>query len=201
MPVVPPTPRFQVEPLDTATRITIPSKKNWFIILFMGFWLMGWALGEVAVLGIILTSVLGIAFGKTVAASASFAGISGFLLIWLGAWTVGGGYAIYTWLWQIAGKEVIEISSASISIAKKVLSFSHPKEYEASYIQSLRVSPPIQSTWSPFGSTGRVWGTGEGIIAFDYGAKTYRFGSGLDEAEAKMISSEIMTRYPQYAPK
>ena len=26
-----------------------------------------------------------------------------------------------------------------------------------------------------------------GNIAFDYGAKTYRFGSGIDEAEARKI--------------
>ena len=46
-----------------------------------------------------------------------------------------------------------------------------------------------------------VWGKGEGVIAFDYGAKTFRFGSGLDEAEAKMILIEIAQRYPHYLPR
>ncbi|MBI3760199.1 MAG: hypothetical protein HY269_10680, partial [Deltaproteobacteria bacterium] len=27
--------------------ITIPARKNWFIILFMAFWLVGWFFGEV----------------------------------------------------------------------------------------------------------------------------------------------------------
>ncbi len=55
--------------------------------------------------------------------------------------------------------------------------------------------------WSPWGHAGQFWGVGQGIITFDYGAKTFRFGSGLDEAEAKMILSEITQRYPQYLPR
>ncbi len=115
MPVVPPLPRFQVESLDTATRITIPSRKNWFIILFLGFWLMGWAFGEIMVLGIIGTSVFAAAVGKTPDASAGFLGVSGFLLFWLAGWTVGGGYAIYLFLWQVTGKEVVDVSFSGIT--------------------------------------------------------------------------------------
>jgi hypothetical protein len=37
-----------------------------------------------------------------------------------------------------------------------------------------------------------------GSIAFDYGARTFRFGSGVDEAEAKQILAEIQQKYPQY---
>lgn len=31
----------------------------------------------------------------------------------------------------------------------------------------------------------------------DYGAKTIRFGSGIDEAEARMILDSIRTRFPE----
>ena len=42
---------------------------------------------------------------------------------------------------------------------------------------------------------------GGGIIAFDYGAKKFNFGTGIDEAEAKKILSEIQQRYSQYRSK
>lgn len=44
-----------------------------------------------------------------------------------------------------------------------------------------------------------LWGTWEkGFIAFDYGAKTYRFGESLDEAEARQIVALIHQRFPHY---
>jgi hypothetical protein len=35
------------------------------------------------------------------------------------------------------------------------------------------------------------WGIGGGLIAFDYGAKTFRFGASVDESEARDIVSEL----------
>jgi hypothetical protein len=37
-----------------------------------------------------------------------------------------------------------------------------------------------------------------GAVAFDYGAATFRFGAGIDEAEAKQIVAEIQQKFPQY---
>jgi hypothetical protein len=39
------------------------------------------------------------------------------------------------------------------------------------------------------------------MIAFDYGARTFHFASGIDEAEAKQILQKIVTRYPRYSPR
>jgi hypothetical protein len=38
-----------------------------------------------------------------------------------------------------------------------------------------------------------------GTIAFDYGARTYRFGSGMDEAEARAIVAHLQSRLPNAA--
>jgi hypothetical protein len=52
---------------------------------------------------------------------------------------------------------------------------------------NLRVSPMSPSerrrSWNP------------GIIAFDYGATTVRFGGGVDEAEAASIVANLKSRY------
>ena len=38
-------------------------------------------------------------------------------------------------------------------------------------------------------------GIGGGLIAFDYGAKTFRFGAGVEEAEAQGIVTRLKSRH------
>lgn len=45
-----------------------------------------------------------------------------------------------------------------------------------------------------FRSSFSWWLGGVGMIAFDYGARTYRFGRGVDEAEAKQLVAELQRR-------
>jgi hypothetical protein len=42
---------------------------------------------------------------------------------------------------------------------------------------------------------GRRW-----TIAFDYGARTYRFGRGIDEAQAKQVVAELQRRLEPREP-
>jgi hypothetical protein len=167
-------------------QITIPSRKQWPIILVLPVWLMGWALGEATVGGMLLLSL--------------FSGPSLFMLVWFVAWTLGGGWAIYTLLWQIAGKEVVDINSQLITIRRMTLGIGIPKEYIGECVKDLRVSPPVYSSlgWS---RGAEFWGLSGGWIAFDYGAKTIRFGSGVDEAGAKQVVSSIKERFPHYLPR
>ncbi len=44
-------------------------------------------------------------------------------------------------------------------------------------------------------------GISGGQLAFDYGAKTVRFGIGLDEAEAKQILNDIEIQSPDLVEK
>ena len=201
MPETPAKPRYQSEHTGSSIRFTIPSKKNWFLILFLGFWLCGWAVGEIAVLGTIGSEIIQIISGQETTGEfiVSLAG-SGFLLIWVTVWTVGGAYAIYTWLWNISGKEILEISATSISITYKVGSFGKPKEYLQEHVKDLRSTPiPSEGLWG-ISRRKNLWGRGPGSIAFDYGAKTINAGTSCDEAEAKMILSELYTAYPHYKP-
>ncbi len=170
-------PRYQCQNSANGLTITIPSKRNWFIILFLGFWLIGWAVGELSAIGDIFSS------SRTTVGA--FGGL--FMIGWLGAWTVGGAFAIYSWLWQIAGVEEIVISHDSLKISKKIPLWTRTKEYRLQDVTSLRVSPSP----SPYPGKMDFWGiTGE-QLAFDYGAKTVRFGPGIDEAEAKHIITEM----------
>ena len=46
-----------------------------------------------------------------------------------------------------------------------------------------------------FASALQFWGIGGGLIAFDYGAKTFRFGAGVEEAEAQGIVTRLKSRH------
>ena len=188
-------PRFRI--IDTAEGIgiLIPSKKNWFVIIFLTFWLIGWAAGEIFVTGMLIRGIssLGTSDGQ-VSDMGTFGGL--FTLVWLGAWTAGGAFAIYTWLWQVKGVEIITVSFAGLTICKKTPVWTRKKEYRLSDVVTLRISPSASSMWNMSAGM-EYWSITGGIIAFDYGAKTVRFGLGVDEAEAKQIIKEIQIRFPK----
>ncbi|MCK4886231.1 MAG: hypothetical protein KAS96_02525 [Planctomycetes bacterium] len=174
--------RSQIENTFEGLRITIPSKKNYFLIFFIGFWLIGWGFGEVTVLFQIFRPEMG--------------AVKLFMLAWLGAWTVGGAFAIYVWLWNVNGKEIINVSSTEFQILRTVAGLARSKEYDVASIANLRSQ---LQTRSMFGSANGMefCGISGGSIAFDYGHSTHRFGAKLDEAEAQHIVSTIKNKFPR----
>jgi hypothetical protein len=190
MPVKPFAPRHYSEDIGSRLFITIPSRKNWFLIPFLGIWLAGWAFGEIMVRGIILGGVFG---------NGGFDGVPIlFLLVWFTGWTIGGAFAIYAFLWQLIGREEIEITSYSITISQVVAMFRRSKEYVSAHIKELRTSPMGMNEMYKWSRSLAFYGIGGGIIIFDYGVGTIRLGSGIDEAEGKQVIAEIQQKYPQY---
>ena len=152
-------------------------------------WLAAWAFAEIFIGGMVLKGVLG--NGKIEAPIP-------FIFIWIIGWTIGGVFAIYIFLWQIIGKEEIEITTYSITIYQVVLFFRRSKEYASEYINDLRTSPVGINEMYHRSRSLAIYGIGNGVIAFDYGAGTIRFGNGVEEAEGKQIIAEIQQKYPQY---
>jgi hypothetical protein len=207
MPIVAlPEQRHSIQDEGFSFKVIIPSRKNYFAMIFLGIWLTGWAFGEIMVGGIFLAGIVQLFF-KTPAilpavGQSGVAGLFGgglFMLVWLAGWTVGGGYALYTFLWQLTGKENIEVSYDLIKIQRALFGLGRTREYAATHIKNLRVTP-WGADQNIFGRSraSSVWGISGGLLAFDYGAKTFRFGAGVDEAEAKQILEEIVARFPQY---
>ena len=116
---------------------------------------------------------------------------SWFLTFWLVGWTVGGGLAIYIWFWMLAGIERVILGADSLLVRKEIFGVGRGKEYSLEHVSNVRVAPPSD----PWSSGMRFWGVGGGLVAFDYGAKTFRFGNGLDEAEASMIVQDLTARH------
>jgi hypothetical protein len=180
--------------------ITLPARRDWITIVFLG-------VGSLVVLGVDVALLIGVgagiaarpAHGDPSIGLGEAVGVSLFALAWFTIWTAGGLFALYTWLWQVTGREVIEVGPEGISLSRRVLGLGRVKTYLADHIQDLRVSP------SPFASLGTWRGSRQpfamlGSLAFDYGARTIRFAD-TDEAEAKQILKEIQRRYSRYKPE
>ena len=175
-----PTAKASVFDTPAGLVINTPSTKNFGLILFLGFWLCGWLLGEVS-------AIRSLAIGKTAA------GKSLFVVVWLAGWTVGGAAAIYFWLWNIAGHEIVSLTPTSLTIRRDILGFGRSREYDLPSVKNLRIPLTLANTnlTIPAQSFG-----GGGTIAFDYGAKTFRFGGGLADAEASHLIDVLKSRYP-----
>ncbi len=179
-----PSMRHTVNLLGNQMIVTIPARRRWYQMIFITVWLGGWAVGELSVFGSLF-------FG-------GFGGFDLFTLAWLTMWTIGGFFAITALAWQIAGKEVVTIDEMGMQLSRRVLSIHWSKQYAAAGMQDLRVSPQPMSTYRRTRSLD-YWGVTGGVIAFDYGSKTIRFGSGIDEAEAKQSGKIVQHQQKNYS--
>ena len=184
MHIEPESARYTIEATPDGLRAFIPARRNWFVLLFLMAWLGGWVFGEVSAARELLNPN-----GKAPSA---------FLAFWLVGWTLGGAFALGTVLWQIAGREVLMASSSTLLHRIEIFGLGWNRMYHASEVKSLRTtdySPnPFtnQRAWFP-----PIGGSGDGPIAFDYGARTIRVAPALEEAEAKMLVSELASRLPK----
>jgi hypothetical protein len=161
-------------------KIQIPSKKNWFIIIFLIVWIGGWFMGERSAMSEVLNS-------ENIADNS-------FILIWLIGWTLGGGFAIAVLLWSLLGLETITIDNHIFQIEKGILDFRIlSKKYELSSIKRLKLNEE-QTMFNHFNQmkVADFWGLTGGKLRFDYGMKTIKFGIGIDEAEARFVIDEIV---------
>src|SRR5262249_5244720 len=121
-----------------------------------------------------------------------------FVAVWLILWTLAGGFVVYAWLRNVAGREVVTLSPGTLSLRRQVLGFGRTREFELAHVRDLRVVPLALSPWFLWWGMS-FWGLGPGSLSFDYGAKTYRFAAGLDEAEAKLLLAELQRHLPAAA--
>jgi hypothetical protein len=178
--IAPARSRASVQDTAAGLEIIVPARRNLFVTLFLGLWLCGWLIGEV---------VVPVAFFR----GGSHAGPAVFTAVWFVFWTIGGGFTIYVFSWSLAGKERILVSRSRLSIKRELFGLGRLREYDRRHISDLRVS---LNSYNPidFRAGLQFWGVGGGVLAFDYGATTVRFGAALEEGEAKSVIAQIKAR-------
>jgi hypothetical protein len=178
----PATPRAQIVDEVSRLRVTIPVRRNWFVVVFLPLWLIGWGVGEVSV----LTKVLN---------DPPTGGEGPFVLVWLVMWNIIGPVFTAFWLWNIAGKEIVALDDEFLTVRYALGPVGWTRRFDRREVVDLRMSPPATADFRSLS-----WWPGGGMIAFDYGARTYRFASGLDEAEAKQVAADLRRRLEPPAP-
>ncbi|MBI5928637.1 MAG: hypothetical protein HY862_04970 [Chloroflexi bacterium] len=196
--VIPTAARYTLDDAVDTLKFSIPARKHWFFLLFSLFWLIFWAGAEIMVGGMILSGLVAALTGSLETGDGIFPGV--FMLFWFTFWTLGGTSILLSVLWQIIGIETISVSATGIFVRRQVMGIGRSKAYDAQYIQGLRVVPSepylLRQRRNPYS----LWFFNFGALAFDYGAKTFRIGGDLEEAEARDMLATIQSRFPQYAP-
>jgi hypothetical protein len=184
--IKPPAPRHRVVTLPDGIAIHIPSRRHIFAMLFLPAWLVGWGFGELSVMRELLDPS-----NKEPAA---------FPIAWLVAWTAGGAFAALVLLWLIGGREIVSVTGMMLQIRYDVFGIGYNRRYDLSQVRFLRLAPVAYNVHD-LRTTGAFWGMGHGPIAFDYGSRTVRLGTGLDEAEARVVLEKLAERAPRLAER
>ncbi|HEY6141546.1 MAG TPA: hypothetical protein VI670_27625 [Thermoanaerobaculia bacterium] len=110
-----------------------------------------------------------------------------FAMVGLVPWALGLCLALYSVFWQTVGMEIVTLSPTTLKIKNDIAGLGRTREYDVQSLRNLRVSP--------LGWSERRRSMNPGIIAFDYGSATVRFGGGVDEAEAASIVAHLKSRH------
>ncbi len=187
MPITPPKPRYTLDDTGEMLCITIPSPKRRYAILANGFGLI-WII-------IIAPFASHSYFGP------SYDGESWFPVAVIAVFTLAFLYAVVSLLWLLFGVEVIKVDRDGIKTRRQVFGLGRTRNYDGEHIRRLRAAPIVYATTYRSNFTSEYLGLAGGQIAFDYGAKTIRFGGGIDEAEARTIVEAITQRFHRYQRK
>ena len=158
--------------------VRVPAARNMFGMLLLGGWLAAWASGSV---------------GASTAWLSLHDAPKAVLLCWLLAWTLAGGFAAYTCLWMLAGRERIVLRPQSLVIGREVFGLGRTREYDLTQVKNFRVAAAARGLFA-WTASARFWGLGGGPIAFDYGTKTVRVAAAVNEPEAIQIVNELKAR-------
>ncbi len=163
---------FHCESVTGGVRIRIPTPRNWFVLIVLPFWLCGWAFGEGAMIW------------RLADIFRSGGAPDALLYVWLGGWTLAGLFGGILLLWFLFGVEVIEVLGPTLTIAQKIGPLARKKTFDITQIKDLRLAPldgDAQSGMSSFALKGY------GLLAFDHGIVTHRFGAVADEEAALQL--------------
>jgi hypothetical protein len=180
--------RFVRERIEGVEQIRIPVRRNWFVLLFLSFWICGWTVGGLAAMSQLRQD------------------FDWFLVFWLGGWLLGWVFAATTISSQLAGSEIIRVAGRDLEISVGVGPLRRRRLYRGDRIRNLDSSDPNPMGWgwwqgagvsrSPFGVFGKPQ---QGALKFDYGAETIYAASSADEAEGRMIVDWLKPKLPRSA--
>lgn len=184
MPLAPYEPRYRFIDTGTKLRFELPPRRPWYNVLFLA-------------LGLLMWGVIGSQFVFGLGYNFSAIGPDWFWIVWSLGWVGALAFNLLILAYMVLGGEVLEVDQDGLMTRRHILGVGRTLVYDARSIKELRASPQTYSPWARYQGMGN-WGLSGGQIAFDYGARTLRLGSGLDEGEARQIVATIRDRFKRY---
>ncbi len=168
--------RWNVEALQDGVRIRIPVRKLWLRLIFHFFWLVVWAISEAAGIQRV--------FGPE-------ASPSGFDVVWLVAWTIGGLAVLGGTLWQLIGEQVLEVSQGRLHHRYTLGLITVGRTFDVAKIHDLRASRMTENdlAWFQRGRYGND--LGRGLIKLDYDERSYVIRPGLEPSETNNVVNHL----------
>jgi hypothetical protein len=163
--------RWRIDELPDGVRFRIPAPKRWLMIAFVALWIVIWAVA----MGNALREFLG-----------EGPKISAFGVVWLAGWTLGGAVVIGSFLWQLLGETVIEVSDGRLRYYRGVSFVRFGRSYDASRIRNLRASKVSDDARTWFRNSDTSW-LGRGLVTFEYGERSCILRPGVEPNEANNI--------------
>lgn len=191
-----------VERFPGGVRVVLPSRRRVLSIIWFGLFIpysLAFVGGILVVFGGVLLSAQH-SFSSWPDNFWGFLISNIFFLIFLSFTLLLSGFSVYQFLWEIKGREIIEISNTKFSISRQLFRWKPTDEYNQKELKDLRA---VSLGDMRFNHQIVFWQKIKrkyGNIAFDYGAKTYHFGEDIDEAEAKMIIA-VLKEYLPHVPQ
>jgi hypothetical protein len=171
----PVNPGPEIEPTAEGLRVSMRAPRSGCLITFLGVWLAGWTFG-------------GIEAMRAVSSTDSLLNVASlFLLFWLAGWIVGELAVAAFLAFLINGAEIITANAEAISQRAEAFGYGYTRRWALEHVTNLR----------PVASEG---GTPRDLIAFDFAGSTVRFGSGLNETDARRVAEAIWEHLPQLRP-
>lgn len=158
--------RIAVRETGDGLGIHIPPARNYLAVVFLLFWLCGWAAGEF------------FAFREFFGGGISVPDV--FLLIWIIPWTVGGAGVLWVILWQLFGVERLYFTANALVREWSVLALSRRRIVHGNDIATVTVDSGVSNDLAGFGAV-NVKTTG----------RSMRIGSGLTRYEAELVAKLI----------
>jgi hypothetical protein len=183
--------RARVERRVEGLRIEIPAKRDWSVLAFLILFLVIWLAAGVA-------EIVEAARGE-----GELGGQLGPLIIL----SLGCLWAVWLLSVTFAGKEIATVTAGEFVLERVAWPHRREKRFRRDRIERLRTDAADRpertfarmwnSQWEQFGLAG-------GSIVFDYGARTHRFGTKLDEAESRqlveLLAKELGLKLPAVEP-
>jgi hypothetical protein len=103
------------------------------------------------------------------------------------------------WTWALLGRQLLTLDGITFTHRREILGIGFSREYDWSAVRDLRVRVSIPAQPVPGApAVARVVFhlRGSAVLAFDYGARTFELGRGLDESSAHELVALITQRFP-----